>query len=371
MTKNTGKTSGKTVNKASTGKKISKKAAAAKKKKRRVLFAIEAIVLLVLIVAVYVMGKFDKLDKSVDVNEENLTVNEGIENIEGVSEGYTNIALFGLDSRENGAFGKGNRSDTMIIASINNKTGDVKLASVYRDTYLNLSDDSYRKANEAYFYGGPEQAIKMLNMNLDLNITKYVAVDFNAVVTVVDLLGGIEIDVQEDEIDHLNNYTVETSAVTGVTTTKLTKTGLQTLDGVQAVSYARIRYTDGGDYKRTERQRLIIEKIAEKAKKVDLVTLNNIVDKVLPNISTNLTTTELAGFAASAAKYNLADQTGFPFDKTTKNWKKSIGDVVVPITLETNVSQLHTFLFGDESYAPSSTVQAISKRVVEDTGISK
>jgi polyisoprenyl-teichoic acid--peptidoglycan teichoic acid transferase len=370
MEKNTRKASAKTTAKTSGKKKISK-AAAAKKKRRKILFAVEAIVLIILIGVIFVMGKFDKLDKTVQINEDNLTANEGISNIDAITEGYTNVALFGVDSRSSGTFAKGTHSDTIIIASINNKSGDIKLCSVYRDTYLNLSDDTYRKANQAYFNGGPEQAIKMLNMNLDLNITKYVAVDFNAVTTVVDLLGGMEIDVQEDEIDHLNNYTVETSEVTGVKTTKLTKAGLQLLDGVQATSYARIRYTDGGDYKRTERQRLVIEKIAEKAKKASLTSLNSIIDKVLPNISTNFTATEILALATNAANYNLADQSGFPFEKTTKNWKKSIGDVVIPVTLESNVSELHAFLFGEENYTPTATVQAISKKIIEDTGVSQ
>lgn len=369
MAKKVGRVSNKKTIKNSNTKNISKKAAA-KKKRRKVLFIVEAVVLVLLIVVLFVMSKWQKLDNSVDVNEENLKANEGIENIDEISEGYTNIALFGVDSRE-GSLGKGTRSDTIIIASVNNKTGDIKLCSVYRDTYLNLSDDAYKKANEAYARGGPEQAIKMLNMNLDLNITKYVSVDFNAVTTVVDLLGGIEIDVQENEIQHLNNYTVETSKVTGVTTSKLTKPGLQTLDGVQATSYARIRYTEGGDYKRTERQRLVIQKIAEKAKKADLGLINKIVDKVFPSISTNFTLTEVLAMVTDIANYNLADTTGFPFEKTTKNWTKKIGDVVIPITLDSNVSELHKFLFDEENYTPTPTVKAISKKVIQDTGVSE
>jgi LCP family protein required for cell wall assembly len=317
------------------------------------------------------MNVFNKRDKTVDINEDNLKVNEGIENIDEITEGYINVALFGVDSRDSGTFGKGTHSDSIIVASINNETGDVKLCSVYRDTYLNLSDDTYRKATQAYFNGGPEQAIKMLNMNLDLNISKYVAVDFLAITKVVDLLGGIEIDVAEDEIDHLNNYTVETSAVTGVTTNKLTKTGLQLLDGVQATSYARIRYTEGSDYKRTERQRLVIEKIVEKAKKADLATLNNIINEVFPYVSTNFNLTEIIALSADAAKYSIAETAGFPFEKTTKNWSKTIGDVVIPITLESNVQELHSFLFSEESYSVSPTVQAISKKIIEDSGISE
>lgn len=370
MAKETKRTSAKTPAKTSGKKKISKKAAA-KKKRRKILFAIEAILLLVLIGALVVMSKWSKLDHSTKVDEGNLTANEGIENLKEMSEGYTNVALFGIDSRENGSFGKGSRSDSIIVASINNKTGDVKLCSVYRDSYLNLSDDTYKKANEAYAKGGPEQAIKMLNMNLDLNITKYVAVDFNAITKVVDALGGIEIDVQEDELEHLNNYTVETSAVTGVKTSKLTKPGLQLLDGVQATSYARIRYTAGSDYKRTERQRLVIQKIVEKAKKADLKTLNKIINEVFPSVSTNFNIADVLALSTDAAKYNIGDTTGFPFEKETKNWSKSVGDAVVPVNLEKNVQELHAFLFGEESYTPSPTVKAISKKIIEDTGISE
>jgi LCP family protein required for cell wall assembly len=369
MAKETKRTSNKTSGQTSPKKKISKKVAA-KKKRRKILFTIEIVVFLLLLGVLYVMSKYSKLDHSVKVDESNLTANEGIENIDKITEGYTNVALFGVDSRDSGTFAKGTHSDTIIIASINNKTGNVKMCSVYRDTYLNLSDDTYRKANQAYFDGGPEQAIKMLNMNLDLNITKYVAVDFTAITKVVDALGGIEIDVQEDELDHLNNYTVETSQVTGVTTSKLTKPGLQLLDGVQATSYARIRYTAGGDYKRTERQRLVIEKIVEKAKKADLATLNRIINDVFPCISTNFDLTDIVALSADAAKYNLGETTGFPFEKTTKNWSQKIGDVVIPITLESSVSELHAFLFGEESYTPSPTVKAISKKIIEDTGVS-
>jgi len=370
MAKETKRTSNQTSGKTSTKKKISKKAAA-KKKRRRILFAIEAVILVVLIAGLWVMSKWSKFDQTVDIDESNLTANEGIENLAEMTEGYTNVALFGLDSRESGSFGKGNHSDAIMVASINNKTGEVKICSIYRDTYLNLSDDTYRKATQAYFDGGPEQAIQMLNMNLDLNITKYVAVDFTAITKVVDALGGIVIDVQEDELQHLNNYTVETSAVTGVTTSKLTEAGEQLLDGVQATSYARIRYTEGSDYKRTERQRLVIEKIVEKAKKADLKTLNNIINDVFPYISTNFNIADVLALATDAAKYSIGETAGFPFEKTTKNWSKTVGDVVVPITLETNVQELHAFLFGEESYTPSPTVQAISKKVIEDTGVSE
>lgn len=361
----------KDIKKAPAKKKLSKAAAAKKRRNRKILFAAEAVVIILLVCVLWVMNKFDKMDKSVQVKEENIDVNEGIETLEAMEEGYLNVALFGVDSRDSGSFGKGTHSDTIIVASINNKTGDVKLVSVYRDSYLNIGDDTYRKATQAYFNGGPEQAIGMLNMNLDLNIKRYVAVDFTAITKVVDLLGGIEIDVQADEIEHLNNYTVETSEVTGVSTSKLTQTGPQILDGVQATSYARIRYTDGNDFKRTERQRTVIMKIVEKAKKANLSTLNNIINEVFPSVSTNFTITDILAVATDAAKYNIADTTGFPFDKTTMVLNNTVGDIVVPVSLDDNVTQLHKLLFDEENYTPSATVQAISKKVANDTGVSQ
>jgi LCP family protein required for cell wall assembly len=179
--------------------------------------------------------------------------------------GYKTIALFGVDNRSNGNFKSGN-SDTMILASINNKTGEIKMCSVYRDSYLDTGENAFAKANAAYEKGGPEQAVNMLNKNLDLNITDYVAVDFNAMVEVVDLLGGVEIDVNEEEALYVNGYGEEVTKVTGKTTKEI-EPGLQTLDGVQATSYARILKGDGWDFKRTERQRLVLTKMFEKVKR--------------------------------------------------------------------------------------------------------
>ena len=371
MTKDTRKSS--TSRKSSNTKKTSsakgsKAAARKKRKQRKVLFAVEAIVIIILVAAVFVMSKLDKLDKTVDVNEEDIVINED-RDVSAQSQKYTNVALFGIDSRDTGSFGSGNHSDALMIASINNKSGDIKIVSVYRDTYLNLSDDKYSKCTEGYFYGGPQQAIAMLNMNLDLDITKYVSVDFAALVTTIDLLGGLDIDLTAEEIFHLNNYTVETSEVTGVTTEKLPEVdGTYHLDGVQTVSYTRIRYTAGDDFKRTERQRLVIQKIADKAKTASLTTLNNIIDKVLGHINSNFSPAEILGLATDILKYDIVDNTGFPFDKTSTHVNKK--DVVVPVTLESNVKQLYEYLFEDKDYTPSATVQNISKKIASDSGIS-
>ena len=209
---------------SSSKKKSASKTKGARKKRRIIIFGIEIVLLLVLVVGFYVVRQLDRIQRPV-VDPEQVQINQTLpeETVKTLS-GYTNIALFGLDTRTPGQLGKGNRSDTIIIASINNDTQEVRLVSVYRDTYLDLANGKFNKCNGAYSSGGPEQAMAMLNKNLDLDIQYYISVDFAALTETIDLLGGIYIDVDETEISHLNNYTVETSVVTGVETQKLTQT---------------------------------------------------------------------------------------------------------------------------------------------------
>lgn len=357
-----------TKSKAS-GKKSASRKSKKNKKAKMITFAVEALILVVLLVVLYVLNRTERLSKvTYDDKVVEQSVNDLTEETLETMDQYTNIALFGLDTRQAGSLGKGNRSDTIMVASINNKTKDVKIVSVYRDSYLNLANDKYRKCNEAYSIGGPEQAVAMLNMNLDLKIDRYMSVDFLAVSEVVDLLGGIEIDVDEYEIEHLNNYTVETSKVTGKSTTKLKSTGLQTLDGVQATSYCRIRYTKGDDFKRTERQREVLETIAQKAKTMSATKLDEIIKAVFPMCATNMTVDELLAIAKDGLSYNIVDTTGFPFDVQTGS-VGSAGSCVIPVDMEKNVSQLHKYLFNVDNYQPSETVSKISDRIKNDTGV--
>ena len=273
--------------------------------------------------------------------------------------GYTNIALFGLDSRE-GDLGKGNRSDTIMIASLNNQTKEVKLVSIYRDTLLELDDGSYNKANSAYSFGGPEGAISMINRNLDMNIEKYVAVNFNALVDVIDALGGLDITMTAEEVVHMNNYCVETSEVTGVDYTRIEPevAGTYHLNGVQAVSYSRIRYTAGGDFERASRQRLVLNLIAEKAQTMTLSQINKIIDSVFPQISTNFTLTEMLTYAKDFQKYKMGDSIGFPSENTTAMLNE-VGSVVIPNILSSNLKEVHFFLFEEADYVASTRVQDI------------
>ena len=345
--------------------------AAKKKRNRIILIAVEVAVIVVAIVVALVMwmlghkggnsGAGSSLI-STDVDKNNLGVNEEMED-----DNYWNIALFGVDSRT-GVLGKGTLSDCIIVCSINKETKEVKLVSVYRDTYLNIGNDTYNKANNAYSQGGPEQAIKMLNTNLDLDITSFATVDFSALVSVVDAIGGVTIDLTSEEITHLNNYQVETSKVTNGKIENISGAGEHLLNGIQTVSYCRIRYTAGNDFKRSERQRQVINLIIEKAKSMNPATLTKIIQEAFPKCATNIELSELLDLAKDVSSYKIVDTTGFPFDKKT-DVLGAKGDCVIPEGLEQNVVQLHTYLFGNEEYTPTSTLKIINDKIISDTGV--
>lgn len=340
-----------------------------------ILFIIEMIVLVALLIVLYVVLKADKVEK-VAIDKEDIVVNEKVEeNV--VMKGYRNIALFGVDSRDK-SLGKGNRTDTIMIASVNLDTKEVKLLSIYRDTYLNLGNDTYNKCNSAYATGGPEQAINMLNMNLDLNIEDYVTIGFTGLIDVIDAIGGIELNILESEIRHLNNYQISmvgktTDGITftaeeGKDYTAITSAGLQTLTGLQATAYCRVRQV-GDDFMRAERQREVLSAIMEKAKKSDPATLNKILDKVLPNISTSLDVDEMVSVLSEVADYNITGKDGFPFEEyrdTATLGKK--GSCVIPVNLQTNVLELHKFLFGAQDYELSEEVIEYSQKISADSG---
>ena len=345
-----------------------------RRRRRRILFGIEIFILLILIGGVFIYAKLGKMNFT-DLDLSKIGVNTGVSD-NNVMKGYTTIGLIGLDGRD-GELKSGARSDTMIIASINNDTKKVKLVSIYRDTYLRIGEDSegngqYDKANAAYAKGGPEQFLSMLNTNLDLNVTDFVSVDFQAVAEAVELLGGIDVELKEEEVVHLNNYCVETSKVTGMDYRPLEeKAGVHHLNGVQTVSYARIRYTSGNDFRRAARQREVIYKIVEKAKNSDIATLSKILDKVFPKVYTSFTKAEILQMGMSMMSYDIEDQTGFPFDHLYGGRvKDAMGglDVVLPVTLESNVIKLHEFLYPEDSYTPSDEVKAYSQRIVDKSG---
>ena len=348
-----------------------------RKKRRKVLFILEIIVLLLFIGGLYVYGqisaKLDKIDiQETDLQEQDIVTNDQAPQMTG----YTTYALFGLDHRSRNEKLNTENSDTIIIASINNDTKAVKLVSVYRDTLLNVKDDTYSKANSAYSLGGPAQAVNMLNTNLDLNITDYVSIDFDALVTVVDCLGGLDIPLSYAEIVHMNNYCVETAEETGKSYTPVELpepkpedqeaiVGTYHLNGVQATSYCRIRYTASLDMGRTERQRRVIQMIVDKAKKAGLSTIFDIMDQVFPMVKTSVSKTEILKLIPAMIGYCIDETTGFPQDYKFATVK---GSVIVPTTLDSNVLKLHQFLYGNTNYTPTQDVLNKSAQIAAIVG---
>ena len=324
-----------------------------KKGKHKVLRAIGVILIIFLIIVVvafvaiawYVNDKLSKI-QTMEVNKNEIEITEGVE--EELEE-YRNIALLGIDSRQD-SYGTGNRSDCIIIASINNKTKEIRLVSVYRDSYLEITGRSLDKVTHAYSYGGPILTLSTLNTNLDLDITEFVTVNFDAVKEIVDDLGGIEMTVTYEEATQIP---------------AINSAGTYNLNGEQALAYARIRKIDS-DYKRTERMRNVIVAALEKVKTKSIAELNILVDQILPRIYTNIDSKEVLSLIPSVASYNITESTGWP----PKVVGKTINGVWygVPVTLESSVKTLHEELFNDEEYEPSDKVKEISNKIINKTG---
>ena len=356
--------------------KKQKEAIRRKKRQRKIiLLIVEILVVLILAIALFLISKLGKIERQ-EVPLENIEVNEGIsEESKEIMKSYTTIALFGLDNRSNGNLSKG-RSDVIMIANINNDTKEVKLCSVFRDSYLDTGDGSFKKCNAAYAKGGPMQAINMLNMNLDMNITDFVTVGFSGLTETIDALGGVYIDVKEEEISHLNNYQISIVGTTkdGKTYTAaegsytpVTQAGYQKLNGLQATAYCRIRYV-GNDFERTARQRRVLKAVADEAKKASPAQLEKIANSVFDKVYTSLDISEIVSLLGNISKYNIVDEGGFPnSDMLTTGSIGKKGSCVVPRSLESNVTWLHEFLFDEKDYEPSSAVKEYSAKIAADT----
>ncbi len=328
---------------------------------KAVILALLLIVVAAAAGAAYYVNHLWNLAADLDVNMDNITSNPNLDiQTEQVQKGFWKVAVFGVDSTD-GNLGKGANSDVIIICSINRETGEIKMASVYRDTYLKVGDKNpYRKINEAYARGGPEQAMKALNENLDIAVDDFVAVNWKAVADAINNLGGVDIEVTEAEFKQINGYITSVVENTGVYSQHLKKAGFQHLDGVQAVAYCRLRKMDT-DFQRTQRQRAVISQCLEKAKKSDIRVINTVIGVCLPQVAHSFKLDDLLDMGKNIGRYYLGDTTGFPFDLKTQNVGKL--DCVVPVTLSSNVVKLHQFLFGTENYRPSSHVIKISEDI--------
>ena len=345
----------------------------AKSKKKLIIFFIEIIIILIMIGVLYVVMNTTNNEgpKVTVLDPGELAIPEEIQQAkeEGTStmKGYMNIALFGVDARNDKQLLKGSRSDSIMIASVNMDTGDIKLVSVYRDTFLNIGTE-YRKCNAAYSYGGAQQAVKMLNMNLDMDIENFVTVGYKGLIEVIDGRGGVYIDVDSVELKHINNYQMDVAEVMKDNYTPVKKTGYQLLNGMQATAYCRIRYTAGDDFKRTARQREVIKAIEEQAKQSDLATLTKVFKNAIPDIYTSIDEDTILSLIKNIANYRIVDEGGFPHEdmRTVKNIGAK-GSSIIPLDLVSNVEWLHKFLFDDENYQVTDNVRDYSSKIEAET----
>lgn len=315
------------------------------KKFFKVLFIILIILLLIIgSVAVFVVNKLNKINY-VEISKEEIEVNTGVE--ENLS-GYRNIALFGIDTRDDTY--EGSRSDCIMIASINHDTKEIKIVSVYRDTYLNIPGRGLDKVNHAYSYGGPALSMSTLNTNLDLDITEFATVNFTATKDIINAIGGVEIEVTDAEAKSIP---------------RISSGGTYLLDGEQALAYGRIRKIDN-DYKRTERMRTVVMAVFEKAKKMSITELNKLANQLLPEIYTNISATEILSLIPKIYSYSIVESQGWPYE--TRGI--TLGGVWYgpPVNLAKNVAELHKTLFGKTEYVPTETVQEISNNIINKTG---
>ena len=342
------------------GSREGKKRQPETRKKSKTGFIVKLVLLLIAAgILLIVWWRFSRLNH---VSLTDIFTNEG-----AVSpSGYREFVIYGVDSRE-GKLTEEAHSDTIILCSMNESTKEIRMVSVYRDTYLDNTNGEYRKATECYYFGGPSRSVNMLNKNLDLDLHDYITVDFNAVVKAVDLIGGVDVEVTEEELPYINGYQTENAQVTGAEITPVESAGYQHLNGIQALAYCRIRYTEGSDYRRTERQRAVLSQIFQKAKSQGPVKLAQIVDAMLPYIATSFSSTELMSLATAITGSTLLDSVGFPFELQAANI--AAGDCVVPVNLAQNVSELHAYLYQQNGYTPTQTVQDISNEIANTTGI--
>lgn len=278
------------------------------------------VLLLILIIAIcfifYTKGKYnyveidkDNLGIEENMNDSFITHNvvEDEQEIEKQTDisGIQNIALFGLDRRTSDE--KTSRSDSIMVATVNYDTKEIKLTSFMRDMLVDIEGKGKDKLNHAYSYGGPELAIKTLNQNFGLNIKDYVAVDFLMLEEIIDNLGGIEMEVDQEEKNLINQYMEEIAVKNNKSFDKLESFGTVNLDGGQAVAFSRIRYHGNGDYERTERQRLVLSTIIDKLSSVKITDAPAVVSSVLDNTETSIDEISAIKLATSYLVSNFSE----------------------------------------------------------------
>lgn len=263
--------------------------------------------------------------------------------------GVVNILLIGNDSRNNGEDG---RSDAMILLTISNNTKKIYMTSLLRDMYVEIPGHDGNRLNAAYAFGGAELLMETVETNLDIEVNHYMLVNFEAFVNLVDIVGGVDLELTREEQEYVNGYLVEYNMLTGkeqgTDNLEITEGGLVHLNGAQALAYTRNRYL-GTDFGRTERQRKVLTEVIQKLPKTLVSNPKGLIDGLMHNLTTNLTKSDCISLAAEAAKLAIYDleQMSVPAEGTYKN--ASIrGMAVLEVDFEANKELLHTAIYGEE-----------------------
>lgn len=360
-----------------------------KMRRRKIIFGIEITVLLILsgilFVYAWINRSMDKMNQDT-LDSSQIQINSEVKANTDLSQmsGTQVIALVGVDARgvEGSELAESMNSDTIILCCIDHDKQEIRMVSIMRDTWMNMAkytDEYYEfdKANSAYNRGGPESMLSMLNTNLDFALTDYVTVNFKALADAIDVLGGLDIEMTNAECVHANNYNREVSEAQGVEYEAIPYdedlgddySEVRHVSGALATSYARIRYGGGDDAKRTSRQRIVINLMVQKLKK-NPTKIPEILDKVMGNVSTSLTKNEILELGMHAVTYTMGTSYAYPFQLCYgENVVNALGeDVVIPVTLEFNVRELHEYLYPGLSYEPSAAVTEYSDYIARKSG---
>ncbi|HLR20767.1 MAG TPA: LCP family protein, partial [Tissierellaceae bacterium] len=272
----------------------------------------------------FILNRMDNIQISKD--DKNLGIT--IDTKDSKSNKVTNILLLGLDREHSG---QNARSDSIMIASVDKKHKKIKLTSIMRDTYVDIEGRGMDKIGHAYAFGGPELSIKTVNQNFDMNIRDFFAIDFSGFESIIDSMGGVEIDVKPNEVSHV----------------KVNNPGTQTLNGKQALAYSRIRKTGDGDYERTERQRVVLEKMLNKSMNLGVTKYPGLLNETLPYVDTSLSKMDILSLGTNVARSNIKDieQYRIPVDGYLEHRMINGIFYIEPVSLEDNISLLKDFIY--------------------------
>lgn len=290
----------------------------------------------------YVIGLLNKMD-NVKLNKDNLgIVEDEFKEYDNVNK-IKNIALFGIDATD----GETGRSDSIMVATLDPVHNKLKVTSIMRDSYVSIDGHGQDKINHAYAFGGPELSIKTLNENFGLNIEDFISVNFSSLPKIINILGGIDLEITDEELEYINGYINDINAKDGTNSSHIGYSGVQHVDGTQALAYSRIRYTSGGDYERTQRHRTVLDALFNKLTSTPVSSYNSLLNEVLPYVQTNLNAADILSLGTKVLGIgNNLEQDRFPRDGYGEG---AMIDGVYYLTFdkETIKKQMRDYIFND------------------------